>query len=186
MLCVLKGPVEIIELNLDKIERTLVSRQELFKELRSAMEGEAEAFDFAFLLHLQHIRKNVILLALIVFHGPLRDVVKEVEIEIVRPAFAKRDIEQRNIVDGLCQRVAGELVSDIVALTRVAGQGFRHSNLRLSAQIGIGCVKIVHTLSDCQVEHRIDLCLVNFTGSGIGCKSHTSESKLRQFFTVEK
>ena len=29
--------------------------------------------------------------------GPPRDVVKEVEIEIVRPAFAKRDIEQPNM-----------------------------------------------------------------------------------------
>ena len=52
----------------------------------------------------------MILLALIVFHGPLRDVVKEVEIEIVRPAFAKRDIEQRNIVDGFRQRMAGSVL----------------------------------------------------------------------------
>ena len=43
----------------------------------------------------------------------------------------------------------------------------------------------IDSFSDCQVEHLVYLCLVDFAGSGIGCKSHASKTELRKLFTLE-
>ena len=175
---VLQGPVEVIELDLDEIELSFMPREERLKQLRPAVEGESEVPDLPLFLQLQHVGKDVILLALIVFYRPLRDVVQQVEVKIVRPALSERDLEQRDVVDRRGQGMPREFVRDVIALAGIAGKPLRHGEFRFSAQIGIGRVKIVHSFSDREVEHRVDFRLVDLPRRRVGCKPHASETEL--------
>ena len=175
---VLQGPVEVIELDLNEIELPLVPRQERLEQLRPAVEGESQVPDLPLFLHPQHVRKNVILLALIVFYRPLCDVVQQVEVKIVRPALSERDLEQRDVVDRRGQGMPREFVRDVIALAGIAGKPLRHGEFRFSAQIGIGRVKIVHSFSDREVEHRVDFRLVDLPRRRVRCKPHASETEL--------
>ena len=177
-LCILQSPVEVVELNLDKIKYPLILCEEALQKVGTSVEGEAEVSDLSLLLHLQDIRNDVVFLALIDLYGPLGDVVEEVEIEIVGSAFFEGEIEERNVVDRGTQGMSRELVGDIVAVPGIAGERFRHCELRFSAEIGVGGVEIVHALPDRQVEHGVYLLLIDLSRGGVRGKAHAAEAEL--------
>ena len=126
LLGVLQCPVKIVALDLYKFKDTFMPAQEFFQQFRTAVEGEAEMADLSFFLHFYDIRNDVVLIALIDLYRPFGNVVKQVEIEIIGPALLQRQIEQGDVVDRSRQGMAGELVGDIIALTRIFFQCFRH------------------------------------------------------------
>ena len=128
-LCILQSPVEVVELDLDKIKYPLILCEEALQKLGAAVEGEAEVSDLSLLLHLQDIRNDMVFLALIDLYGPLGDVVEKVKIEIIGPAFFKGEIEERDVVDRSTQRMSRELVRDIIAVPGIAGERFGHRKL---------------------------------------------------------
>jgi len=185
LLGVLQRPVQIVTLDLHELEFTFVLREEFLQELRTAVVGEAQVADLALVPHLEDVRDDVVVLALVDLDRPLRDVVQEVEVEIIRLALLQGNVEQGDVVDGAGEGVTGELVRDVVAVPGILAQGFRHRQFGFAVEIGVGRVEVVDAGGDGRVEHGVDLGLVDLARRRIRGKAHAAKAETGELHSVE-
>ncbi len=95
----------------------------------------------------------MVFFALIYPDGPLVDVVKQIEVKIICSALVQRYIEKRDVVHGTRKRMAGEFISEIIAVTRVFLKRFSNCYLGFSAKIRISSVEIVDSVLYSEIEH---------------------------------
>ena len=106
----------------------------------------------------------------IILGGVFIDVVEQVEIKIIHPAGLQlffKGLRKRN-VNALDHLMARELIRKIPAFPGVSCQGFADGKLRLACVVGLGSVKIIHTVGESIVHHLVYHVLVNIAGAAAG------------------
>ena len=157
---VLQLPVQVIELDLHKIEYALVSCQEFVDGgRRNGVRAESEMTDLPQLLLLFEIADDVELGVVVYRDRFLVDIVEQVEIEKVCSALLKllmknavhRGIrpsrqpadEAEHAVSLLFHHVAGEFAGQKIAVPRILFQRLADKGLRLPRVIAVGRVVII-------------------------------------------